>query len=90
MKKMTLVEQAELDSLRQKQIAQEIQQPELSATVKIRSQIEDTLSNSKLSDTEKLDILQRAQEKFLKLKTTAAPQRRRLWRRVGRHLQLST
>ena len=60
MKKMTLVEQAVLDRLRQKQIAQEIQQPELSAMVKIRTQIEDTLSSSKLTDTEKLDILVRA------------------------------
>ena len=77
MKKMTLVEQAVLDRLRQKQIAQEIQQPELSAMVKIRSQIEDTLSSSKLTDTEKLDILERAQEKYGKLKdsmrTTKTP-----------------
>ena len=61
MKKMTLVEQAVLDRLRQKQIAQEIQQPELSAMVKIWAQIEDTLNYSKLTDTEKLDILERAQ-----------------------------
>ena len=58
-----MVEQAVLDRLRQKQIAQESQQPELSAMVKIRTQIEDTLSNSKLTDTEKLDILERDQEK---------------------------
>ena len=62
MKKMTLVEQAVLDRVRQKQIANEIQQPELSAKVKIRSQIEDTFNNSKLTDTEKLDILERARE----------------------------
>ena len=75
--KMTLVEQAVLDRLRQKQIAQEIQQPELSAMVKIRTQIEDALSSSKLTDTEKLDILERAQEKYGKLKdsmrTTKTP-----------------
>ena len=45
--------------------------------VKIRSQIEDTLSSSKLTDTEKLDILERAQEKYGKLKdsmrTTKTP-----------------
>ena len=67
MKKMTMVEEAVLDRLRQKQIGQEIQQPELSARVKIRTQIEDTLSNSKLTDTENLDILERAQEKHIKL-----------------------
>ena len=61
MKKMTLLEQAVLDRLRQKQIDQEIQQPELSAIVKIRAQIEDTLNNTKLTDIEKLDILERAQ-----------------------------
>ena len=70
---MTLVEQAVLDRLRQKQIAQEIQQPELSAMVKIRAQIEDTLSSSKLTDTEKLDILERAQEKYGKLKDSMRP-----------------
>ena len=68
MKKMTLVEQAVLDRLRQKQIAQEIHQPELSASVKMRNQIEHTLSNSNLTDTEKLDILERAQERYGNLK----------------------
>ena len=70
---MSLVQHAVLDRLRQNQIAQEIQQPELSAMVKIRTQIEDTLSNSKLSDTEKLDILERAQEKYGKLKDSLRP-----------------
>ena len=63
MKKMTLVEKAVLDRLRQKQIVQEIQKPELSAMVKIQAKLEDTLRSSKLTDTEKLDILERAQEK---------------------------
>ena len=70
---MTLVEQAVLARLRQKQIAQEIQQPELSAMVKIRAQIDDTLSNSILTDNEKLDILERAQEKYGKLKDSIRP-----------------
>ena len=56
-----------MDRLRQKQIAQEIKQPELSAMVKIRTQIEYTINNRKLTDTEKLNILQRAQEKYGKL-----------------------
>ena len=33
----------------------------------MRTQIEDTLSKSKLTDTEKLDILERAKEKYGKL-----------------------
>ena len=41
--------------------------------VKIRTQIEDTLSSSKLTDTEKLDILERAQEKYGKLKDSMHP-----------------
>ena len=73
MKKLTLVEQAVLERPRQKQIPQEIQQPELSAMVKIRTQIEETLSNSKLTDTEKLDILERAQEKYIMLKDSMRP-----------------
>ena len=68
MKRMRLQEQAVLDRLHQKKIAQESQQPELSALLMIRMQILDTLSKSKLSDTEKLDILERAQEKYPKLK----------------------
>ena len=74
---MILLEQAVFDPLRPKQIPQDIQQPELSAMVKIRSQIEATLSSSKLTETEKLDILKRTQEKYGKLKdsmrTTKTP-----------------
>ena len=73
MKKMTLVEQAAFDHLRQKQIAHEIQHAELSAMVKIRSQIEDTLHNRKLTDTEKLVILERAHEKYGKLDESVCP-----------------
>ena len=67
MKKNTLEEQAVLDRLRQKQIAQQIQQSELRAMVKIRTQIKDRLSNSKLTDTQNLDILERAKGKYVKL-----------------------
>ena len=73
MKKMMLVEQAVLDRLGQKQIAQEIEQPELSPMVKILAQIEDTNNNSKLTDTEKLDILERAQDKYGKLEESVPP-----------------
>ena len=41
--------------------------------VKIRTQIEDTLCNSKLTDTENLDILERPQKKYGKLKDTVRP-----------------
>ena len=88
MKKMRLVEQPVLDRLRQKQIGQEIQQPELSATVKIRTQIEEKLSYSKLTDTEKLDIFERTLEKYGKIKDSMRhPPRRPSWSRVGPHLQ---
>ena len=70
---MTLVEQTVLDRLPQKQIAQEIEQPELSAMVKIRAPIGDPLKNSKLTDTEKLDILERPQEKYGKLEKSVRP-----------------
>ena len=75
---MTLMEQAVLDSLPQKQIGQQIHQAELGARVKIRTQIEETLSNSKLSDTEKLDILEGAQEKYGKLKDSLRPRKTRI------------
>ena len=41
--------------------------------VKIRTQIEDTLTNSKLNGTEKFDILERDQEKYCKLKESMRP-----------------
>ena len=66
MKKTMLVEHPVLDRLRKKQIALEIQEPELSAMVKIRTGIDDG-NNNKLTDTEKLDILERVEEKYGKL-----------------------
>ena len=70
---MRLVEQAVLDHLRKNQSSQEIKKPELSAKVKIRMQIQDPLENSKLTDTEKLDILEGAQEKYCKLDESLPP-----------------
>ena len=61
------------DGLCQKKIAQQIQQRELSAMVKLRAQIENTLNNTKLNDTEKLNILERAQEKYRKLEEYVRP-----------------
>ena len=73
MNKMKPVEQALLPRLRQKQIAQDIQQPELSALVKIRTEIEHTLNSRKLTDTEKLDILERDQEQSGKFAESVRP-----------------
>ena len=61
---MTLVEKVVLDRLRQKQLSQSIQQPELTNLVNIQGQIEDLLGNTKLSYEEKESMLQRAQNRF--------------------------
>ena len=73
MKKMTLVEKALLDRIREKQTVQAIAQPELSGMVQIQHQIEETLKSSKLSDDEKVNILQRAQQRFGQLKDSIQP-----------------
>ena len=73
MKKMTLVRKAVLDPILERQIAREIQQTELSTMVQIRTQIEDTLTNSKLTDIEQLYILERAQEKYCTIKELMRP-----------------
>ena len=54
---MTLVNQADLDRLRQKQIMQAIQQPEVPSMAKLKPQIEASLNKSKLSDAEKMEDL---------------------------------
>ena len=73
MRKMALVEQAVLDRLRQKQIIQAIQQPELASMANIKAQIEETLNNSKLSDSEKLEILHRAEDRYDKIQESIGP-----------------
>ena len=73
MRKMTLVEQAVLDRLRQKQIMQAIQQPELASMANIKAQIEETLNNSKISDAENLEILHCAQERYDKIQQSIDP-----------------
>ena len=70
---MTLLEQEQLDTLSQKQIADEIHQPELRGMVKIRAQMEDTLNNSQLTATEKLDILKPAQDNYNKVEESVRP-----------------
>ena len=70
---MTLVQKAVLDWLRQKQIMQAIQQPELASMPNLKGQIEETLNNSKLSDAEKLEILHRAQDRYDKIQESVGP-----------------
>ena len=41
--------------------------------VKIRTQIDETLKNSKVRDTEKLEIMECAKDKYGKLKETMRP-----------------
>ena len=68
MKKMTLVEQALLERMRQKQISEAIQYPQLSSMVNLTAHIEDLLKASDLTDVQKLHMLQQAQERYTKLK----------------------
>ena len=58
MKKMTLVEQALLERMRQKQISDAIQYPQLCSMVNLTAHIEDLLKVSDLSDVQKLHLLQ--------------------------------
>ena len=70
---MTLVEKAVLDRLRQKQITQSFQQPQLTNLVQIQTHIEDLLGNTKLSDDAKVALLQRAQNRFSQFKAAMTP-----------------
>ena len=73
MKKIPLVELAVLDRLRGNQIRQTIQHPELASTANIKAQIEETLNNSKLSNSEKLEILHRAEDRYDKIQESIVP-----------------
>ena len=71
--KMTLVKQAVFDRLRQKHIVQAIQQPELASMPNIKAQIEETLNKSKLTDSQKLEILHRAENCYDKIQESIGP-----------------
>ena len=73
MKKMTLVENALLDRLREKQVAHAMTQPELTSMLQIQNQIEETLKTSNLSEEDKVNILQRAQQRFGEIKESIQP-----------------
>ena len=63
MKKMTLLEQALLDLMRQKQICEAIQYTQQSSMVKLTAQIEDLLKASHLTDVPKLQMLQQSHDR---------------------------
>ena len=73
MKRMTLVEQAMLDRLREKKLGEQMMQPEMTSMVEIQQQIEGMLKSSKLSDEEKVNLLDRARARFDKLKDALHP-----------------
>lgn len=72
MKKMVLLEQAEVDRLRQRQIRD--YDPNLSAMARAQTQLEAILADhDMLSDEDKLSLIDQLSQKFTKLKKTAGP-----------------
>lgn len=70
-RKMVLLEAAELDRIRQRQIRE--YDPNLSAMAKAQSQIDDILLNDKLSDSEKLALMNHAQHRYDAIKAKIGP-----------------
>ena len=64
---MTLLQHAGLERLDLTQMIQEIQQNGIASMAKIKAQIEDNLNMSKLSDSEKLVILHRSDDRYDKI-----------------------
>ena len=73
MKRMTLVEKATWDHLREKKAAEKMTHPELMNMIEIQQQIEGILMSTKLSDDEKVDLLDRARTRFEKIRDTLNP-----------------
>ena len=73
MKRMTLVDKTMLDRLREKKVGEQMLQPEMSSMIEIQQQIEGVLKSSKLSDEEKVNLLDRARSRFDKLKDALHP-----------------
>ena len=73
MKRMTLVEKAMLERLREKKVTEQLANPEMTSMIEIQHQIEGLLNNSKLSDEEKVILLDRARERFAKLMDSLRP-----------------
>lgn len=68
MKKMVLLEEGEVERLRQKQIKE--YDPTLGAMARAQIELEAVLGNHNLSDEEKLNLLNNVQQKFKKLKSS--------------------
>ena len=67
-RKMVLMEEAELDRMRQKQLKE--YDPTLSAMGRAQSQIQEALTDDKLTDEEKLALLTEVQQRFSRLKSS--------------------
>ena len=70
-RKMVLLEEAEVDRLRQKQLRE--YDPTVSALARAQAQMEMFLLDEKLSDEEKLMLIEQAQQKFKRLKAAIGP-----------------
>ena len=70
---MTLLQHAGLERLDLTQMIQEIQQNGIASMAKIKAQIEDNLNMSKLSDSEKLVILHRSDDRYDKIQEIIWP-----------------
>ena len=71
LRKMVLLEAAELERLRQRQIKE--YDPNLSAMARAQEQIDEILLNSKLSDEEKAALINQAQQRFNTIKSVVGP-----------------
>lgn len=70
-RKMLLLDQAEVERLRQRQLKE--YDPTLGAMARATMEIEEVLSNRNLTDEDKLQLLGTLQERFRKLKATLGP-----------------
>ena len=70
-RKMVLLEEAEVDRLRQKQIRE--YDPTIGAMAHAQADIDDALTKSKLSDEQKLNLLFQAQQRFRHLRASFGP-----------------
>ena len=68
---MVLMEEAEVERLRQKQLKEF--DPTLSAMVRAQAEIDKVLNSNNLTDEDKLRLLHNAQQNFKKLKSTIGP-----------------
>lgn len=70
-RKMLLLDQAEVERLRQRQLKE--YDPTLGAMARATMEIEEVLTNRNLTDEDKLQLLGSLQERFRKLKATLGP-----------------